>query len=121
MAASRKYLQEDLKSLRNQTAVVSIFGSTPPRIYGYDSQKQGFFPANQDADSKVFFAQNKCRNITCINKMSKTCAQVLCFQDLDPDEIINAVNEQIKKAEHEFYNLNGVPILDENIYSKSIG
>ena len=121
LAASRKYLQEDLKSLRNQTAVFSIFGSTPPRIYGYDSQKQGFFPANQDADSKVFIAKNRCRNITCINKISKTCAQVLCFQDLNTDEIINAVNEQIKIAEHEFYNINGVLILNENIYSKPIG
>jgi ADP-heptose:LPS heptosyltransferase len=121
LAAARKYLQEDLKALRNQTAVFSIFGSTPPRIYGYDSQKQGFFPANQDALSRVFIAKSQCRNITCINKVSKTCAQVRCFQDLNPDEIIESVKEQIMQPEHEFYNLNRTLILNENIYGKSIG
>ena len=121
LAAARKFLQEDLKSLRNQTAVFSVFGSTPPRIYGYDSQIQGFFPANQDAPSKVFIAKNKCRNITCINKVAKTCAQVRCFQDLNPDEIIYAAKGQIKHTEHEFYKLNRTLILNENFYSKSIG
>ncbi len=120
-AAARKYMQEDLEALRNQTAVFSVFGSTPPRIYGYDSQKQGFFPANQDAPSKVFIADCKCRNITCINKLSKTCAKVRCFQDLDPDEIIAAVEEHIKYAEHEFYIPNRSLFLNENLYTKSIG
>jgi len=121
LAAARKYLQEDLTSLRNKTAVFSVFGSTPPRIYGYDSQKPGFFAANQDVTSRVFIAQCKCRNITCINKLSKTCALVRCFQDLDPDEIIAAVKEQIKYAEHEYFIPNQKLILNENFYSKSIG
>jgi ADP-heptose:LPS heptosyltransferase len=121
LAAARKYLQEDLTALRNQTAVFSVFGSTPPRIYGYDSQKPGFFSANQDAASRVFIAQCKCRNITCINKLSKTCAQVRCFQDLDPDEIIGAVKEQIRYAERYFNIPIQTFILNENLYSKSIG
>lgn len=88
LATARKYLREDRLSLRNKTAVFSIFGSTPPRIYGFDSTKSGFFPSNQDAPSRTFISKTSCRNITCINKSAKTCQQVRCFQELDIDEII---------------------------------
>ncbi len=88
IAAARKFSRSTGESLRNRTAVFSIFGSTPPRVYGYDSKTPGFFAANQDAPSRTFIANSKCRNITCINKVAKTCSEVLCFQPLDVDEII---------------------------------
>jgi ADP-heptose:LPS heptosyltransferase len=88
LATARKYVRENGSSLRNKTAVFSIFGSTPPRIYGFDSKKRGFFPANQDAPSRTFISRTSCRNITCINKSAKTCRYVNCFQELNTDEII---------------------------------
>ncbi len=87
LAAARKFSRTTGKALRNRTAVLSVFGGTPSHIYGYDSQAPGFFPANQDAPSKAFVAQSHCRNITCINKMAKTCREVRCFQKLDPADV----------------------------------
>jgi ADP-heptose:LPS heptosyltransferase len=88
LAAARKFLRNSGKKLRNRTAVFSIFGGTPPKIYGFDSKVSGFFAANQDALSRVFIGKSPCRNITCINKAAKTCREVRCFNDLDMDEII---------------------------------
>lgn len=87
VAAARKYSRETGRALRNRTAVLSVFGGTPSNIYGYDSKAPGFLPANQDAPSRAFVAHNSCRNITCINKMAKTCKEVRCFRSLDPSDI----------------------------------
>lgn len=87
LAAARKYLRNSGESLRNRTAVLSVFGGTPSHIYGYDSDAPGFFAANQDAPSKSFVAVSHCRNITCINKMAKTCKEVRCFRSLDPADV----------------------------------
>jgi heptosyltransferase-2 len=89
LAAAKKFSRNGRLTLRNRTAVFSIFGSTPAKIYGMDSKKPGFFAANQDAASRVFIGKSPCRNITCINKLAKTCSQVRCFQELDTDEIIS--------------------------------
>ncbi len=88
LAAARKYSSSDGNSLRNRTAVFSVFGGTPPHIYGFDSKTPGFFSANQEVPSRVFISKSPCRNITCINKLAKTCSEVRCFQELDIDEII---------------------------------
>ena len=87
LAAARKYSRRTRKSLRNKTAVLSVFGGTPFHIYGYDSSAPGFFAANQDAPSRSFVAKSQCRNITCINKMAKTCKEVRCFRNLDPSDV----------------------------------
>ncbi len=89
LSAARKYSRSTGKSLRNKTAVFSVFGATPPRIYGYDSTKEGFFAANQDAPSKIFIAPSPCRNITCIDKLGKACSDVRCFQSLDANKIVS--------------------------------
>ncbi len=96
LAAARKYYSSTGKSLRNNTAVFSIFGGTPPHIYGYDSKVAGYFAANQDAPSRTFIAPSPCRNISCINKLAKTCKEVRCFQSLNLDEIISETSRQIK-------------------------
>ena len=98
LAAARKFLRGSGQSLRNRTAVISIFGGTPPKIYGYDSSAPGFFPANQDAPSKTFVAGNTCRNITCINKMAKTCKDVRCFLSLDPNEVVSEISVHLDAA-----------------------
>ncbi len=93
IAAARKFSKSTGKNLRNQTAVFSIFGSTPPHVYGYDSDKNNYLAANQDAPSKTFIAHTSCRNISCINKMAKGCKEVRCFKNLSIDEIfLEAIN-----------------------------
>ena len=98
ISAAKKFQKNSGQSLRNKTAIYSVFGSTPPRIYGYDSEKPGFFPANQDAPSRIFIAESPCRNITCINKMAKTCKEVRCFQSLDIDGIVARVMNDLENV-----------------------
>lgn len=74
-------------SLRNSTAVVSVFGATDSRIYGYDSFQPGHIPANQNAPSRAFSSEAPCRNITCINKSVKSCKEIRCFNNLDGEKI----------------------------------
>jgi ADP-heptose:LPS heptosyltransferase len=98
LAAARKYSRSSGASLRNRTAVLSVFGGTPSRIYGYDSQVPGFLAANQDAPSRTFVAESRCRNITCINKMAKTCREVRCFQSLDPGDVVLEASRYLESA-----------------------
>ena len=110
LAAARKYLKNNNKSLRNKTAVFSIFGSTPSRMYGFDSKTPGYFAANQDAPSRAFISKSPCRNITCINKLAKTCAEVRCFNGLDVDEIISESFQHLKSTGKH------LAVLDSNSY-----
>jgi ADP-heptose:LPS heptosyltransferase len=92
MAAARRFSFDNDIVFRNRTAVLSCFGATPARMSGYDSFRNGFLPANQDAPSWTTIAGSPCRNITCLNKMFKTCERVRCFEDLD----ISAMVERIR-------------------------
>ena len=98
IAAARKIAKSGNYKFRNKTSVISIFGATPSRIYGYDSDREGYLPANQNAKSRTFIAQSICRNITCINKMAKTCKQVRCFENLNIEEIIQVVQNLLRKS-----------------------
>ena len=98
LAAARKYSRTTGESLKNKTAIFSVFGATPPRIYGYDSTKDGFFAANQDAPSKIFIAPSPCRNITCIDKLGKACSDVRCFQSLDTNKIVSEAINYLKSV-----------------------
>ncbi len=88
-ASQKKDKQGNL--LRNKTAIFSIFGATPARIYAYDSENSMFYPAPQAAPSHVFFSNSICRNITCINKLSKRCSTAKCFDGLEPHDIANEI------------------------------
>lgn len=103
VAAARKYSRSSGESLRNRTAILAVFGSTPSHIYGYDSKTSGFFPANQDAPSRTFVAESQCRNITCINKMAKTCKEVRCFLSLDPDDVVLEASSYLKTTRKDFF------------------
>ena len=103
VAAARKFARSSGRSLRNTTAVLSVFGGTPSRIYGYDSKAPGFFPANQEAPSRAFVAEAQCRNITCINKMAKTCKEVRCFGSLDPEDVVLEVSKYLETARKIFH------------------
>jgi heptosyltransferase-1 len=83
LAAARRYSCSGHHQFRNRTAVLSFFGATTPRMSGYDSFQPGYLPANQDAPSWCYQAGSPCRNITCLNKMFKTCKTVRCFEHVD--------------------------------------
>ncbi len=102
ISAARKFSSSSRKGLRNKTAVFSVFGSTPPRIYGYDSFRKNYLAANQDAPSKTFIAHTPCRNISCINKMAKECKEVRCFNNLNIDEIFSEAINHLSSIE-KFY------------------
>jgi heptosyltransferase II len=91
IAAAKRVPISGHDSLRNCTAVVSIFGASDSRMYGYDSQLPDHIPSYQNAPSKVFVGSAPCRNITCINKLGKTCKEVRCFQGLEADVIASYI------------------------------
>ncbi len=97
LAASRKKDKQG-NLLRNKTAIFSVFGATPARIYAYDSVNPIFYPAPQDAPSHVFVSTSICRNITCINKLSKRCSTVRCFDGLEPSNMVNEIIMYLEKG-----------------------
>ena len=90
ISACRK-LAWDGRPLRNKTVVLAIYGATDSRMYGYDSEQPFHAPANQDAPSRSFSAPASCRNITCVNKFGKSCAEVRCFDRLPVDQIFEYI------------------------------
>jgi ADP-heptose:LPS heptosyltransferase len=105
IAACRK-LGEDGRPLRNKTVVLAIYGATDSRMYGYDSEQPFHAPANQDAPSRSFSAPVPCRNITCVNKFGKSCAEVRCFDHLPVDEISEYITSYFKTLSGEWIPLN---------------
>lgn len=83
LAAARRHSRSGAHRFRNRTAVLSFFGATMPRMSGYASSQPGFLPASQDAPSWCVLAGSRCHNITCLNKLYKTCREVRCFEHLD--------------------------------------
>ena len=90
IAGAHKVARSKTYTFRNKTAIFSIFGATPARMYGYD-----FFPANQEAPSHVYISESPCRNVTCINKMAKTCKAVNCFQFIDTEKILSDIRSYL--------------------------
>jgi heptosyltransferase-2 len=97
IAAARKVSRSARVAFRNKTFVVSLFGATPARMSGYDSENPLYPPANQDAPSRTYVSQSPCRNITCVNKMAKTCPTARCFEVLDVDKILWDIRRHFKK------------------------
>ena len=91
LAAARKKSRSGGHAFRNRTTIFSIFGATPARVYGYDSNLKGYLPSNQNAPSSVYISRSPCRNVTCVNKRAKTCRKIRCFEDLDTERIARDV------------------------------
>jgi ADP-heptose:LPS heptosyltransferase len=96
IAAARKISRTGRYPLRNRTAVLSFFGATPARLSGYDSGQPGFLAANQDAPSWTFVSRSPCRNITCLDKLYKTCAVVRCFEGLDLEGMVERAGSYVQ-------------------------
>ncbi len=88
IAAARKVSLSGNFKFRNTTFVISVFGATPSRMSGYDSTNSLYPPSNQDVLSKTYVSESPCRNITCVNKMLKTCEKARCFEYVDVEKMI---------------------------------
>jgi heptosyltransferase II len=112
-AAARKETASGRPFHRNRTFVVSLFGATPARMSGYDSSQAGFLPAWQDVPSVTFVSGPPCRNITCLNKLYKTCRAPRCFEGLEADlvfETIAAYLEEDRQLEGSWHGRGeGIP------------
>jgi len=108
IAAAKKVTTEEGYSMRNSTSVITIFGGTDSRIYGYDTDRDGHNPSNQNAPSKVFVGNAVCRNVSCINKLGKNCRNVRCFNDLSSDEISSYITSY-------FHHLNNLRKVKEYV------
>jgi ADP-heptose:LPS heptosyltransferase len=97
ISASWKVALSGNDSLRNRTAIVTVFGASDSRMYGYDSEQPHHMPANQQAPSKAFSAPAPCRNIMCINKLGKSCEEVRCFTGLRAQDISGYVISYFRK------------------------
>jgi len=95
IAAARKCSKTGNVKFRNRTFVISVFGATPARMSGYDSTNPLFPPANQDVWSKTYVSESPCRNITCVNKMAKTCQKVRCYERLDVESIASDIQKHL--------------------------
>jgi ADP-heptose:LPS heptosyltransferase len=91
LAAARRYARAGSHVFRNRTAVLSFFGATLPRMSGYDSSQPGYLDSNQDAPSWCFHAPSRCHNLTCLNKLYKTCGTVRCFENLEVTAVADVV------------------------------
>jgi ADP-heptose:LPS heptosyltransferase len=98
IGAARKFSKTGNRKFRNRTYVVSVFGATNARMSGYDSTDPLFPPADQDVPSRCYASESPCRNITCMNKMSKTCKTVRCFEFLDVEKILADIRAYLKPA-----------------------
>lgn len=96
IAAARKVSRSGKRQFRNRTFVISLFGATPARMSGYDSVDPLFPAANQDAPSRTYVAGSPCRNLTCVNKIAKTCKVARCFETLDTEQIITDIKSYLR-------------------------
>jgi ADP-heptose:LPS heptosyltransferase len=97
IAAARKRSLSGVMRFRNKTFVISVFGATPARMSGYDSTDPLYPPANQDAPSRTYVSESPCRNITCVNKMAKTCRKIRCFEVLDVGRIALDIENHLRE------------------------
>jgi heptosyltransferase-2 len=95
IAAAKKIIVNSDNHFRNSTAVIGIFGATSAKIYGYDSFSDEYLSASQAAPSKVFEAFPACKNLTCIDKIFKKCPEVRCFDGLEPEPVIDYVQNYL--------------------------
>ncbi|MGE5344046.1 MAG: glycosyltransferase family 9 protein [Candidatus Omnitrophota bacterium] len=100
LASARRYSPSGKYRFRNRTAVMSFFGATPARLTGYDSSRPGYLPANQDAPSWCYVSESACRNITCINKIYKSCDVIRCFEKIDIEDMAGNISLYLKRLPH---------------------
>lgn len=100
IASAKKYSAGTENLYKNRTSIIGIFGATSGKIYGYDSFSPEYNSPAQDAPAKVFESQPPCKNLTCIDKAFKNCREILCFQGLKPEMIVEFTDDCLKNIEY---------------------
>ncbi len=113
IAASRKIALSSHYSMRNRTAIFSIFGATISRLSGYDSLQPGYLAAFQDAPSWCYPVSSPCRNLSCLNKMFKTCTKVRCFEDFKVKKVIHPIQDYIHNLKQTDVNIHATKKADD--------
>ncbi len=99
IAAARKIAVNNTVAFKNRTAIVGIFGSSDPEIYGYDSFGNMYAEADQDAPSKIFEATPDCKDITCsLQRITNQCPGDRCFDGLNIDEIVTYIGGYLSSS-----------------------
>jgi ADP-heptose:LPS heptosyltransferase len=102
IAAARKFSAGEADEFRNRTSVVGLFGPTLPRVYGYDSSRHGFFPANQDAPSRVFEARCGEKSLICsLERVIEGCGGHRCFQAFPVDAAMEFITGRLSVLDDE--------------------
>ncbi|MDE3057985.1 MAG: hypothetical protein KGJ59_08510 [Bacteroidota bacterium] len=120
IAASWKVSIPKSETLKNNTSVITVFGSGDSKMYGYDSRLKDHVPANQLAPSKVFVAHAPCRNITCVNKWGKSCKEVRCFHGLEAKEITDYVLSYFRQVRSHEYVRTAETLASPAAYRRTI-
>ena len=91
LAAARKFDRNGKHSFRNRTVVMSVFGATPPRFSGYDSNLTGYLGSAQNAKCFTYQSESSCRNLSCMHKMAKSCDTEGCYQSLPVEKMLEDI------------------------------
>jgi ADP-heptose:LPS heptosyltransferase len=91
IAVAKKVILKSDRQFKNCTAIVGIFGATSARVYGYDSFSKEHLSAFQDAPSKTFEGYPPCKNLSCLDKLFKSCRKIRCFEPLKAEEVIEYI------------------------------
>ena len=65
---------------------------------GYDSNAAGVSGRQSGCAVATYVAASPCRNITCLNKLYKTCQIVRCFEELDIDHIVSTIRAEMARS-----------------------
>jgi hypothetical protein len=109
VAAAHKRAAEGFYPFRNRTAIISIFGPTPARLYGYDSRHAGFLRANQAAECRTYVPESHRRTFMHIFKNHIPLVNVSCFYEkMDVDHLLNEVKhltQNFDRSEEQLYSV----------------
>jgi ADP-heptose:LPS heptosyltransferase len=98
-SAKKVFCKPAKKKFNNKTAIVSLFGATNSKVYGYDSFKDGYLPSSQDAPSCLFEGNPKCKNIICsIQRITNKCKKHNCFEGLDLNSVMEYTLNYLKRS-----------------------
>jgi ADP-heptose:LPS heptosyltransferase len=92
VAAAHKRAAEGFYPFRNRTAIISIFGPTPARVYGYDSRQDGYLRANQAAECRTYVPESHQRTFMHIFKNNIPHGHIASFfEKIDVDHLLAEV------------------------------
>jgi ADP-heptose:LPS heptosyltransferase len=98
IAAAEKRCTDSSILFRNKTSIVSIFGATPNRLYGYASDRVGYQPAFQNAPSFTFNNNSPLRTLLYLNKnFIPIKSPEIFFDGISAEQIVSVVQQSLNR------------------------